>query len=252
MNCDKFVDMTGMRCNQLGTAIEVLTPFTFSDGNVIELFAQERGSQIHFFDDGFTLLHLHSIGIQLGNNRRRWMPLKKIAETYGVTLSDNGVFETLGPIQNARQGFARIMATLVGVATWEREQVGINANAAFFVDEVAFFLRAWKPSENLIENVAVSGFSGRTLNFDFEFDGKYVDAISPHSSSTGAELRKLVDFNSGPTHSRREVLVIVDDRRNAALAKQEIGIIGRVAKTWPMSSLISASGIALTTNQLPN
>lgn len=251
MNCEKLSDIIGMRCNQLDSSIEVLTPFTFSDGNGIELFAQEHGPQIHFFDDGFTLLHLHSVGISL-NNKMRWLPLRGIAENYGVTLSDDGVFETLSSISNPSNGFARMVAALIGIAAWEREQIGVSADTALLVDEVALYLRAWKPSLKLLERPSIKGFSGRSLTFDFEFGDQYIDAVHPHFASTGAELRKLVDFNSASVAANKEALVIVDDRNNPDLAKQEIGIIGRVAKTWPMSSLMVASGIAISPSLLYN
>lgn len=63
MNCDQFQELIGMRCNQIGEAVEVITPFSFADGDAIEIFAQTHGPQVLFFDDGFTLEHLNSIGI---------------------------------------------------------------------------------------------------------------------------------------------------------------------------------------------
>jgi hypothetical protein len=247
MNCDQFANMVGMRCDQVGDAIEVITPFTFSDGDGIELFAQSLGPQVLFFDDGFTLHHLHSVGIDVGFSQKRWQPLKSIAKNYGVTLSDSGVFETLCSASNPSEGFARMVSTLLGVASWEREHAGVSLDSAWLVDEVALYLKAWKPSSPLIEKPIAQGFSGRMLTFDFEIDGKFVDAVQPHSASTGAELRKLVDLSSNKTYFKKEVLVVVDDRVNPLRAKQEIEIIGRVASAWPMSSLIKASGASHVT-----
>ena len=222
--------------------MEIVTPFTFRDGNGIEIFAREVGTQVHFFDDGLTLLHLHSAGFSLGANKKKWQPLRAIAENFGVTLSDNGVFEMLCPRHSASHGFAKIMSALLGIASWERENAGVSLDAGDLVEEVAIYLQAWKPAEKIIERPSVLGFSGRKLTFNFEMGGEYIDAIQPHSASTGAELRKLVDLNSAPDTVRKEVLIIVDDRRAPESAKQEIGILGRVAKVWPMSSLITAAG----------
>ena len=231
-----------MRCNPVGDAIEVVTPFTFADGDGIELFAQDYESQILFFDDGLTLFHLHNAGVRLGKHRTRWQPLISIAEKYAVTLSDDGVFETLAPATNPSHGFARIMSTLLGVAAWEREQVGVAVDESILIDEVAMNLQAWKPQEKIIRNPTVKGFSGRTLKFDFEMMGEYIEAIQPHSASTGATLRKIIDLNSAAVNVRKPALVIVDDRVNQSTAKQEIDIIGRVARTWPMTALMAASG----------
>lgn len=242
MNCDRFGDLIGMRCNPAGDAVEVITPFTFADGNGIELFAQERGSQVHFFDDGFTLLHLQSAGVQIGNNKNRWKPLRTIAQRYEVTLSDDGVFETLCSSEHASVGFARMVSTLLGVAAWERENAGVSLDNSYLVEEVGFYLRAWKPSRDLQRKPIVRGFSGRTLTFDYELDGHLIDAVQPHGRTTGAELRKLVDFNSSPVRLQREPLVIVDDRANPDAAKQELDILGRVATSWALTALIAASG----------
>ena len=244
MNCENFQELIGMRCNPVGEAVEVLTPFTFADGDGLDVFAQAHGSQVHFFDDGFTLMHLHGVGIDLGNDQKRWRPLRSIAEANSANLSDQGVFETLCPTEAASLGFARLVSTLLGVAAWERDQIGVAQDPAWFIDEVAMYLKAWKPIEKLIESPSVRGLSRRTLKFNFQLGNQYIDAIQPHGISTGAELRKIVDLNAGPLGMHSNVLVVVDDRLQPDAAKQEIGILGRVAEAWPMTGLIAASGQA--------
>ena len=244
MNCDKFQEIIGMRCNALGEAVEVITPFTFADGNAFEVFAQSRGDVVHFFDDGFTLLHLHSAGIDLGADKKRWKPLKKIAEDHGVTLSDKGVFEVFSPLPSASQGFAQFISTLLSVATWEKEQASINTYAEFLIEEAALYLQAWKPNVPFIKRPApLIGLSGRKLKFDFQLGNQYIDAVSAHSNSTGSELRKILDFHAGPGNKDKEVLVIVDDRVNPEIAKEEISVISQIANTWAFSALIRASGM---------
>ena len=243
MNCDNFQELIGMRCSPVGSAINVATPFTFPDGDGMEIFAQSHGPQVHFFDDGFTLLHLHSVGITL-RDKKHWRPLKAIAETHGTSLSDDGVFETLCSAENASLGFARLVSTLLGVASWERDQSGVEQDAAWFVDEVALYLKAWKPGALIIEKPTAKGFSGRPLKFHFQLGNQFIDAIQPHGASTGAELRKIVDLNTAATQPQNEVLVVIDDRgKKAEAAKQEIDIIGRVAIAWPMTALMAASGV---------
>ena len=240
MNCEHFEELIGMRCNPVGEAVEIITPFMFADGNGIEVFAQTHAPQVHFFDDGFTLMHLHSAGVHF-KDRRNWAPLKSIADTHGVTLTDDGVFETLSPMATAGHGFARLVSTLIGVAAWEREQLGVAQDSAWFVEEVAMYLKAWKPKAPFIANPTAKGFSGRLLKFDFQLGDQYVDAVQPHGASTGSELRKAVDLNTGPLGAQGGLLVVVDDRINEAAAKQEIEIIGHVAQAWPMTRLIAAS-----------
>lgn len=242
MNCDKFAQIIGMRCNPVGPAVEVVTPFTFPDGDGFEIFAQDMGPQVHFFDDGFTLMHLHSAGIFLGG-KKNWRPLKAIAENNGTSLSEDGVFETLCPAANPSIGFARMVSTLLGVAAWQREQVGVEQDAELFLEEVALHLKAWKPHAAFLEEPTAKGFSGRSLRFHFQIDNQLIDAVQPHGATTGAELRKIIDLNAAASHKDASVLVVMDDRGSKAeSARQEIDILGRVASVWPMTSLIAASG----------
>lgn len=249
MNCKNFQELIGMRCDPVGDAVAVTTPFAFDDGDALEIFAKALGPQVHFFDDGFTLLHLHSVGIYL-KDKKQWRPLKAIAEANGVSLSDDGVFETLCSSERASAGFARLISTLLGVSAWAREQTGVAQDAAWFVDEVALYLHAWKPKAAFIEKPVVKGFSGRSLTFHFQVENMLVDAIQPHGASTGAVLRKVVDLSTSPMAEENEVMVVVDDRGpKAEAAKQELEIIGRVAAAWPMTALIQAAGGTMEARQ---
>jgi hypothetical protein len=249
MNCEQFESIIGMRCAQMGSAMEIITPFTFGDGDGFELFAKPLENHIHFHDDGFTLLHLHSVGIQLGGNKNKWKPLKTIAENYGVSLSNSGVFEVFSPINAPGAGFAKMVSTLLGIATWEREQTGIVLDRAALVDEVAFYLQAWKPTARLFRDPTIQGFSRRILHFDFQIDGQYVDAMNPHGASTGAELRKIVDLTGSQNETPNNVLIVVDDRTHQEAAKQETAILSRIASVWPMSRLIDTAGKNVGTAQ---
>lgn len=243
MNCDQFSSLIGMRCERVGSdAIEVITPFTFSDGNGLEIFASSRGSQVYLFDDGLTLVHLQSAGLPVAGNKRRWQPLRNIAATYGVNLSDDGVFELLCPADNPAHGFARMVSALLGIAAWERDQAGVSIDSSWFVEEVALYLQAWKQSEKLLRKPSVRGFSGRTLTFDFALGDLLIDALLPHGITTGAELRKLVDFSSSSAKGEQEPMIILDDRTHPEQAKQEQDILSRLATVWPVSALIAATG----------
>lgn len=242
MNCSEFQELIGMRCNPIGDALEIITPFTFTDGDAFEIFAQKMGPQILFFDDGLTLEHLHNVGINIGIDQRKWQPIRSIAENHGVTLSDDGVLEVLCSSGKPSGGLAQLVSTLMDVASWEKTQTQVSLDADFLIEEVAFYLHSWKPESVLEKKVKVKGFSGRTLTFDFCFEGQLIDAIQPHSNSTGATLRKIVDFQSAAQRTDFETLIIVDDRQNSAGAKQEIDILGRITKAWRMSSLVSISG----------
>jgi len=240
MNCENFELLIGMRCNSVGDAVGVVTPFVFPDGDGIEVYAKQAGSQVHFFDDGFTLMHLNGVGIDV-SDAKHWQPLRAIAGIHGTTLNKDGVFEILWPADSAAQGFARLVSTLLGIAAWERDQAGVSQDASWLVDEVAMYMRQWKPGTAINSKPpAVKGFSGKMLTFDLEVGGQFIDAINPRGQSTNAAIRKFVELNTSVIN--REYMVIVDDRTNPEAAKQEVEIIGQVGVAWPMSKLIKASG----------
>lgn len=247
MNCEHFSALTGMRCEPVGTrtgdgAVALLTPFTFFDGDGIELFASSSGAQAHFFDDGSTMHWLHGLGLRLGDDRRRWAPVRNAAAAYGVTLADDGCLEAFAPLGSASVGFARMVSATLAIDAWARDHAGLPQDATWLAEEAAMYLRAWQPQKQLTEQPSpVAGLSGRAHSFHLRLGEELVDAISPSPGATGAELRKLVDVRALPSNSELQILVIVDDRRDQAAARQEGAIIGNFAKAWPMSRLIAVA-----------
>lgn len=248
MNCQHFQHLTGMRCEPMETRdgsemVAVYSPFTFADGGAIEVFAALEGDHIHLSDEGTTLLHLRSVGLPV-SNKRKWSPLKSAIKPYGASLTDDGTFELIAPATSASAGtgFARFMSALISVANWEREHVGLPMGPDLFKEEVAMHLRSWKPQLELRSKPSpLLGLSGKKHSFDFQFGSEYVDAIAANGTSTGAELRKVLDVRGSPEFSQLEVRVVVDDRRDPRAAADEIGILGKVVRAWPMSALIAKS-----------
>lgn len=246
MNCEHFQQLTGMRCEPMETrdgseVIAVYSPFTFADGGAIEVYASMSHGFLHLSDEGTTLLHMRSVGLPV-SDKRRWTPLKSAIKPYGASLSEDGAFELLANADASATAFARFMSALISVANWEREHVGVPLGADHFREEVAMHLRTWKPSLQFkIRPDPLQGLSGKKHSFDFLLGAEYVDAISANGNSTGAELRKIIDVRSSPEHAELDVRVVVDDRRDAQAAADEIRILGRVARAWPMSALVAAT-----------
>lgn len=248
MNCDAFALITGMRCEPMpmrdgSEAVALQTPFTFFDGDGVELFAAAHGPQVLFFDDGLTLHWLKGAGFKLGDDRRRWAPLRNAVQAYGVTLSEDGTLETFAPSANPAGGFARMVSAVLAVDGWAREHAGESQEPLWLVEEAAMYLRAWKPHAALSERPApLVGLSGKAYAFQLAIDGEYVDAINPHPNATGGELRKLVDVRASATNRDARIRVVLDDRRDPDAALQEGAILGNLATTWTMSKLIRAAG----------
>lgn len=253
MNCDLFQQLTAMRCEPMETrdgseVIAVYSPFTFADGGAIEIFASTSAGYLHLFDEGTTLLHLRSVGLPVGD-KRRWQPLKQAVQPYGASLTDDGAFEMIAPPHLASVAFARFTSALLAVAAWEREHIGQTMPAETLRQEVAMHLRSWKPDWHLTAKPdPLQGLSGKRHSFDYRFGAEYVDAITANGNSTGAELRKIIDVKSAAAFQDLDIRVIVDDRRDRQAAEDEIRILGRVARAWPMSSLIASSANSQAVN----
>lgn len=248
MNCDQFESLIGMRCEPIpmrdgSGAVALHTPFTFFDGDGVEIYATSAGPGVQFFDDGLTLDWLRGAGFRVREDRRRWASIRKAVAPYGVSLSENGCIESFWPAEDAPTGFARTVSAILAVDAWAREHAGIPQEAQWLAEEVAMYLRAWKPRGEFSDRPgAVLGLSGRAHSFDMSLDDELIDAITPHPASTGGELRKLVDVRAIAANKGLAIRVVIDDRRDPDAAGQEAAILGNFAQTWPISRLIQAAG----------
>ncbi len=253
MTHDDLSALFGVRCDPLpmrdgSTAVDIITPFSFFDGDGLDIFARSAGAHVHLFDDGCTLHWLEGLGLRLSNDRRRWAPIRNAAGAYSVTLTDDGALEVLAPAEAAPAAFARLVSAQLAIDAWARTAVGAPADAEWLIDEAALYLRAWKRSANFIERPdPVPGMSGKTHAFNFAIDDELIDVITAHPTSTGAELRKLIDVRGLHNNEGLEIRVIIDDRAQPAAAEQEVRILSAVASSWTMSRLIAASGMSTAT-----
>lgn len=227
-----------------GKALFVGLPFLFSDGEPVPLYVETDGDRVRFFDNGDMLFHMAAVGLDV-SDRRRWRPFQTIATRYGISLKDDGEFEAWEKTDNAPAGFARFLSAMLAAADWERENVGIPADARWLIDEVEFYLHAWKPKAKFDKSVPVYGFTGRAYEFDFRLDDELIDVIPASPIATGGELRKLLDVRRMSANRDIGIRVVIDDRRDPKRADNEAKIISGLATAWPMSKLISSVGKGL-------
>jgi hypothetical protein len=253
MNCERFSELIGMRCEPQPTVdgsqcIAIVTPFSFFDGDGLPVFASVIGDHVHFFDEGLTLSWLHGLGHHSLSDRRGWRALRSAIKPYGATLADDGCLEVIAPASRASAGFAQLVSSLLALDTWARENSGAAA-AVSLIAEVELHLRAWHPELPLrADPEPIQGFSGEAHRFQFQKGDEFVDAIGGTVAAGGREVRKLADIRASSLHSATPVRVIVDDRRNPAQAAAELAIIGQFATAWPMSALIRATTTVVSIN----
>jgi hypothetical protein len=230
------------RRSTLGESVtRIETPFVFHDGHPVAIYVSSTGGQTHYYDDGEILFTLSVMGFDL-NDRRRLRPLRNIANSFDVSLTDDGQFEVFSIRDRSSLAFARFCAVIVGVINWARDSANLPADESWLVDEVGLYLRAWKPKSELKPDVERLGLSGQHHRFDYELDDQLTDVIVPQQSASAAVLRKIVDVRTA-TSAQSKFLVVVDDRRRPKEAAQESRILSSVADVWPVSRLMKTVGL---------
>jgi hypothetical protein len=249
MICNNLSETIGFACCPLtddGSVALIRTPFQFEDGEAVPVFVERIGPQLRFFDDGGVLLHFLGRGVRL-QDQRNLKFIKNLAEPEGVTLNQMGELEIFSPHENASGAFAKYIGTLLALASWEREQNGVATDLSLLLDEVEQCLRSWKPDSTIVASPEYRGVSGYTYKLDFSVDGEAVIAISPHPSTVSATAKKLLDIRATTDNTGLQVLVVIDDRRDADTASREGRILDSVANVMMMSRLEKKSGhLALT------
>jgi hypothetical protein len=245
MICSSLSETIGIACEPLsdqGDVAMISTPFRFIDGEPVPVFVEKNGSLIRFFDDGGVLLHFRGKGLKL-QDQRNVKFIKNLAEPEGVNLSRTGELELWTNQAEAPGAFAKYIATLLALASWEREQIGVATDVSLYLDEVALCLRSWKPSAEIKEGPEYSGISGYKYKLDFSIDGEPVVAITPHPNSVSSTAKKILDIRAAAENSGVDVLVVLDDRRDRETAKREGKILESVANVLMMSRLEKNSGL---------
>lgn len=218
--------------NQEG--IEIGTPFSYADGTAIVLYAMDQDGRVLLSDNGDMLAHLSSVGLQL---RRRVALLRDRVAAFGLTLTEQGDVRALVPQAQGAHMLGAMIEGLLSVATWEREQLGLDESTRDLVDTAELLLRDWKPGSELLRRPKVKGQSRREHGFDFLLDGEYIDVIAPNHTATGAAMRKAGDVKNSPYLNGRDIRVVIDDRSDPERAEVERQILGSLVKAMRLTKL---------------
>ena len=240
MSCQLLAHQFSFDCTPLTTfqgeqAFELGTPFAFADGTAINLYTIVHGDTLELTDNGDTMLHLTSVGMNAWRKNKQAALLRAI-EPHGLTINDQGEIKGYGKAEHAALLIAQFVSGVLAVAQIERAALGVPDKADNLADEVEMLLRAWKPDLMLARGPHVKGISGHEYDFDFVLGDELVDVIAPHHNATGGIMRKLGDVLSG--EGQHKSLVIVDDRLEPKRAEIELQIIATLARAMPLSKLL--------------
>lgn len=239
MICHRISELLGLSCHPLtddGLVAMIDSPFKYPDGDNFPIFIEKLGPQIRFFDDGGALLHLLGRGISLDDHRKTKF-VKNLAEPFQVKLNDAGELEIWATEANAPTAFANYMAAMLSLAKWEADQVGVSTDLSLFLDEVALYLKAWKPNSTIATGPEFVGISGHVYKLDFSVDRDAVLAITPHHASVSSAAKKLLDIRAVETYSNLKIIVVVDDRQDGEAAKREGRVLESVGNVMMMTAL---------------
>jgi hypothetical protein len=248
MICSSLSETIGFTCHPLnddGSVAAISTPFRFPDGEPLPVYVERDGKRVRFFDDGGVLLHLRGRGVRL-NDQRNLKPIRAVTELAGVSLNRMGELEIWSQLADAPNGFARYIAALMAVTTWERELEGTATDMSLLLDEVESCLRVWKPHALLAPGDEYLGISGARYKLDFNLDGEGVIAISPHPNTVSSTAKKLLDIRASTSNQGLEILIVIDDRRAEETAKREGSILESLGSVMMMSRLQSNASIQIT------
>lgn len=235
MNCQQLFNSIGFRCLDRGNGIyRVITPLSFADGELIGMYVVQHGDSIRISDNADTIFHCRNTGIDI-SDRKKWRWISNIISDFGMELRGSGEITHSGKLLSAPSLVASYISALVRVADAEREASGMPEAISNFVVEVESYLRLWKPNYSISTSPSIKGHSGKNHKFDLLFGDELVDAVRPHSNSTGSVLRKSLDILNTPTAP--SIMVVIDDREDVERAKEETDILASVVKVLPFTHL---------------
>lgn len=220
-------------------AFEIGTPFSFADGSAITFYVIEQGAHSLISDNGDTLFHLSSTGIDPFHGRRL-STIRSLLAQHGMTVEANGEIRTLGRLENTSTLVANFVAGLLALTEQERAWAGVPESANNLADEVEHYLRVLRPDQPITRNAKITGISNHEYTFQFMWGNELVDVLSPSPQATGGLMRKLGDVLSAPGESPK-IRVVIDDRGDLVRAETEKQIIGSMASAMLYSALAKAA-----------
>jgi hypothetical protein len=248
MICSSISAMLGFECHPLtddGRVAMIDTPFAFPDGDEIPVFVEKLAGQVRFFDDGGVITHLLGRGISLDDHRKTRF-IKNLAEPNGVSLTELGELEIWARLEDAPTAFGKYISTMLALSSWEAHQAGVATDTSLYLDEVAMCLKSWKSAVPLNDGQDVTGVSGHVYTMDFNFDGKAVLAIGTHPATVGSTAKKLLDIRAATQNDGLKILLIIDDRRDADVARSEGLILDSLSNVMMMTQLQRRAQVGAT------
>lgn len=242
LNCNWASALTRYDCRQVPgldgqIGLEIGTPFSLPDGSAINLYVIPAGSHVLLSDNGDTLFHLNSMGLDVWH-AMRIRALRETAAVNKLTIGDQGDIRMLAQPDHAPYAFAQAITGILSISAWAAAQLNAEVKERDIVAEAEPYIVARNPTAKLKVRPKIRGASQAEHVFDYQHGSDLIDVITPHPASTGGVMRKVGDVTNGPFAEHLSPLIIVDDRQDPTRAQNEIGIIASIARAQTFTSLM--------------
>jgi hypothetical protein len=244
MNCSmisEFLDSpfsTLFKCKKINEYLSISTPFFYPDGDVLEVFLNERSGKIVLSDIGETLRFLSSYDLEVKNSTKRQRIIDNVTQLSNVKFF-RGVFykpistidEIPGAIFDLSQCIIRTCDLLYTIK---------GSSRAAFVEEVKDFLDFKK--FKFEENFTVETDSANTYQIDLAVETgnhlRLVELMNPpaqytHRPKTDHIVKMWADIESFSDYDKSDRITLLDDS-NYSWRKSDTMLIEKfsIITTW--------------------
>jgi hypothetical protein len=122
MDCASLSNIIGYDCHLLtddGSIALIDTPFRFCDGDDILAYAELGPGFVRFYDDGDVFDHFAGLGIPMKNDVDTQF-VAAIAESHGLSFTDNGEVEIRSVPEQTAAAFEQYMTAMFAFVRWEK------------------------------------------------------------------------------------------------------------------------------------
>ena len=216
-------------------AQQICTPFLIADEFPIEIFTQVIGDHVRFFDEGFNIHNILSLGISF-DTPNRWKNLERFFKERDITLHPSGMVEMYAHVKDIKGAFAKFSLALSHLDNWVADITKKTRDKTKLISQAAMAFKAID-AECVIKLHPTITMPTRDVSFDMRVNDKYVDIL--FVDGVWSHVRKVAGVRL--VHPGNRTLGVIDDQNDQKRAKVEQNLAGQMVPAMLFSSLIHAS-----------
>lgn len=231
-NCEKLNNLIGSECTPFGDYIGLITPAYSVPTKPITAFFKELDSgKIVITDASNTAFEAWSL-IPKSNTKFLSSYIKRIVNA-GANYN-NGEISIESNSKNLHRDYFIFLSACIDAFNFTQESLNIDEESWHIIDDIEKAILKRNNKIEITKNIKVSGGGNIEAYFPLKANNTLIDAIRPHSASTGAVLRKSLAITQVGYDAP---LIIIDDTLKPEQAKNEAFAISAVCRTMMFSQL---------------